>query len=130
MRLLRSFLLVLLIGATLFFFSSCEMFNEREDCDGHVEVVNAIPDTTLSVDGPTYERDLSESPIVFQHTEEKTILYRLFNEDFIIANATVGSKSGLLKIEAKRSGTITIEVQGSDDCDKTAATTFEVTVTE
>lgn len=106
------------------------MFNEREDCDGFVQVVNTISDTTLAVDGPTYERDLSKSPTVFNHTQGKVILYRLFNEDFTIANATVGSKSGLLEIKAKRSGTITIELQASDDCDKAASTSFEVTVTE
>lgn len=120
--------LIFALVLSLIFAGCIEFFNEREDCNGYVRVVNPIPDTTLVVDGPTYERNLESPPIVFEHTGDKVIDYEAISTNREVAGALI--LNNVLNIEPRSVGVDTVLIRAKDACDKTAATTFEVTVTE
>ena len=109
-------------------YTSCYPPPSPEPCDGHVILVNPLPDTTMVV-GQIIKRDLMAEPIVFQQTAGKNYFsYNILNQNGFIVNVSLGDLQSLLTLKARSVGIDTITIEAKDHCDSYAQTTFVVTV--
>ncbi len=109
-------------------YTSCYPPPSPEPCDGRVNLVNPIPDTTMVV-GQTIERDLMAEPIVFQQTAGNNILATIFLIKIdSLSRYQLEIYKAYLTFKAQSVGVDTISIEDKDHCDTYAQTTFVVTV--
>lgn len=115
----------LLVVTISFLLTSC-MPTSPGPCEGYLEVVGPVSDTVMVV-GQTIKKDIRTNPI-FQQTEGKYFTYHVLNQNSFIVTCYVGDVTGFLTLKAIGVGIDTISIEGKDDCDTYAKTTFVVKV--
>jgi hypothetical protein len=103
---------------------------DRTGCDGFIEVLRTLPDTTLVEDGPPLVQELEGEEPFFRHTEDKHVVYLpSFSSDPLIAGVRiVGDSATVLQVLPRRRGETRIGIVAQDDCDKEARFSFDVEV--
>ena len=120
------------VALVLGFLPGCVLVVEDNpfDCEGYPERVRSLPDIEIAV-GEMYERDLERRRAeVFEHTEDEPLEYEVFVDDEDVAYATVGRRSGRLRVGALAPGATVVTVYALDECDEEAVDRFVVDVRE
>lgn len=135
---LRIYFASILLAPLLLFFSSCG--NERVGCTGQIIVENPIPDTTLYLGGESFIRDVSQSPVVFKHTENTPFNIQILSTDvgdngFIVETerrrSDATDRLHVIVIKPNSEGEAYVEITASDGCEgNTESTGFNVTVVD
>jgi hypothetical protein len=122
---------IAVVMAFTFALAGCD-FNpgaDRTGCDGFIEVLRTLPDTTLVEDGPPLVQELEGEEPFFRHTEGKRLIYRPSSTPSLTAFTTmIGNSSTILSVEPLRVGEATVVVRTQDDCEKEASFSFNVEV--
>ena len=124
---MKYLIIVCLFVLTALLLTRCFAPTEEGKCDGHMEVVHSIPDTTMVL-GQTIERDLTAEPVVFRQTAGNSFSYNVSSSDLFIVGASVGENTDTLTLQAFKKGTAIIQIQAKDICDTYAKITFVVKV--
>src|SRR5690554_1756957 len=106
--------------------------NELEGCDGYIQVINPVDDTTVSISQDTLFIDLFGSvESVFRHTAGKHLLINFASKARITQryknNNPDRGKEALIIIEEL--GTFQATILAIDECEKTEREEFEITIT-
>ena len=114
-------------------FTSCETW--RSDCEGKIEVVNPIPDTTLYVGEEPFERDLFETPVVLRHTGDRQIFINVLSSNGTVVKGTSARSSttgrlNAIEITPLKAGDSKITIVAEDGCEYYIKTSFNVSVVD
>jgi hypothetical protein len=127
----RAIAVVLVLAAILL--GGCD-FNpgaDRTGCDGFIEVLRTLPDTTLVEDGPPLVQELEGEEPFFRHTEGKRLTYRASDTStpaFTVSTSVVGASAATLRVIPTKVGMAKVIVRAQDDCQKEARFSFNVEV--
>ena len=125
-RVIKYLIIGLLLIATSTLLTRCFAPTGEGKCDGHMEVVHPILDTTMVV-GQTIERNLTAEPVVFRQTVGNGFDYTIFNQNDFIVFPTIGTDN-VMRLKARGVGIDTIQIEAKDICDTFADVTFVVKV--
>jgi hypothetical protein len=102
---------------------------DRTGCDGFIEVLRTLPDTTLVEDGPPLEQELESEEPFFRHTEGKSLSYDAITSSLdITLPIVVGETASVLQVIPAQAGESIVTVSAQDDCEKEASFSFNVEV--
>ena len=118
-----------------FIFTQCfGEINDREGCDGSIELINPISDARVALSQDSLTIDLSGSEeSVFKHTAGKTMSMNFMIEGRLSASTMYKDGDPELGWEAlislEETGTFRATVFATDDCDKLKRDDFTLTIT-
>lgn len=117
---MKTILKITFIALIGYAFTSCETW--RSDCEGKIEVVNPIPDTTLYVGGESFKRDLFAPPVVLRHTDNQLISIIVTPDDGTIVSAgrklnTETQRASIVEVIPLKEGETEVSIISDTDCE-------------
>lgn len=111
--------------------SGCSFGNDRSDCDGSPNVVNAFPDTlTLILRTESYDFALEDPQMpVFEHTGGKFLSFRALSTDENVVTERL-IETNILQLTTVGLGIAELSVGALDDCEFSDGDGFFVRVVD